>query len=441
MLTDDIKKAILASKFSQGEKMPSVRKMATRLGVSAGSISKVYCSLVADGKIKSYHGKGYYWGTTPLNIGNSQKNEIDSLEAQFQKDMECGFLGAFAPLPSLKEMSCRYKTSQYMMRNFLNDKASKGLLIKSGNKFSFCKDVKTIESSYILFVHRCDSNGHLIIDTEREAEVFRTFSRLTQEQNISIRYIGYCDSTNKLISTEGIEIYGIEKNRCLGAFLSTWLVSNPSLLFSLFSKCDFPISVWWENSASVLSKVIKNQNKWAYFNAAFGKNAGTIVAKHLKKKGIGQVNYISPFHNSEWSQKRLEGLIQEGLDVNALVDTDVYSPSEVAETAQKKGLKPFEHLKSAIRTLLKNAIDAPFVCANDWTAAALIEIFESLGKKRPYIIGFDDTAESYRYSFDSFAFNVETMAKEALYHIISPTNYSIFKKQVQNPPGKIVIKG
>lgn len=440
MLTDEIKKAILSSKFDQGEKMPSVRKMATKLGVSAGSISKVYASLVKDGTIKAYHGKGYFWGNSPLAQRASKQNEANSLEDLFQKDMDSGFLGAFAPFPSLKELASRYKTSLYLMRNFMNEKVATGILKKNGKRYSFNEDKKVVESNYILFVHRCDSKGHLIIDTEREAEVFHAFSRLTQEQNISIRYIGYCDDTDKLISTNGKEIQAVEKSKCLGAFLSTWLVSSPSLLFSHFSKCDFPISVWWENSASVLSKVLKDQGKWAYFNAAFGKNAGTIVAKHLKGKGIRRVNYISPFHDNEWSQKRLEGLVQEGLEVNTLVDKNVFSPSEVAESAQKSGLEPFEYLKNTIRDMLKNAIDAPFVCANDWTAAALIEILESKGKERPYIVGFDNATESYRYCFDSFAFNVETMAKEALYHIISPSNYSIFKKQVQNPPGKLVIK-
>lgn len=440
-LSDEIRETILSQHFADGEKLPSVRKMAAKLGVAAGSISKVYSSLVASGIIKSYSGKGYFWGRSPLEIQSRKTSEIDSLEELFQKDMESGFLGAFSPLPSLKELASRYRTSLYMMRNFMNEKINKGILKKSGNKFSFCKDTRTTDSNFILFIHRCDCKGRLIIDTERETEVFRKFSDLAQEQNISIRYIGYCDNTNKLINTDGTEVQNIEKSKCLGAFLSTWLVSNPSLLFSLFSKCDFPISVWWEYSADILSKVKKDMNKWAYFNAAFGKNAGTIVGKHLKTKGIDQVNYISPFHDNEWSHKRLEGLEHEGIKVKALVDLEAFSPFDVVKTAQKKGLPPLEYLKSMVEGLLKNAIEAPFVCANDWVATALIEILDSEGKNRPYIIGFDNTAESYRYCFDSFAFNVETMVKEALYHIISPSNYSIFKKQVQNPPGKVVVKG
>lgn len=440
MLTKDIKQAILKQSFSQGQKLPSIRKMAESLGVSTGSIRKVYKELEKEGFIQAVLGKGVFWGALPIEPKIASLKQQDILDSQFTKDLENGFLNEFTPLPSIKELSTRYGTSLYHIRKFINEKISQGILKKSGSKYLFHEEKKTNEENYILFVHRCDEKGHFIIETEREHEVFRTLTQFTQEQNIAIHFVGYIVSSNKLVTRGGVETHITEDSHCLGAFISTWLVKNPSLLFSHFYASNLPISVWWEYSAELLSKVKKDPNKWAYFNAAFGKNAGTIVGKFLREKKIREVNYISPFHNNEWSQKRLEGIQQEGVFANAMLNSDFDSPFDVMDKAVQLGQTPQQYLKTLLKGLLVSAKPLPFVCANDWVAATLIEMLESEGKALPYIIGFDNSTDSYRLCFDSFAFNVEAMVKEALYHIISPTKFAFFKKQVQNPPGKVVVK-
>lgn len=436
----EIKDQLVKLPHSEGQKLPSVRKMATRLGISAGSVAKAYAKLEKEGLIKSYPNKGFYWGKLPIFTEIEKIPEASTLETKFQNDLDTGFLSRFSALPSLKELALHYKTSLYHLRNFLKIKTAQGILQKTGVRYYFSEEKKINQDNFIIFVHRSDSKGHFFMDSEREQEVFRIVTQVAQENNISLRYVGYCEVQDKLIGKNGEEIFPGTNKWCIGAFLSTWLISNPAILFSHFSKCKYPISVWWENSMEALLKFTRVREKWAYFDVAFSKNVGTIVGSHLKEKGITAINYLSPFHDSDWSKKREDGLRQSGLEVNLIVDTKISSPFELTQKAQKKGIPANDYLKAILLELLTQAKEAPFVCANDWIAATLIRIYEERHKKIPYIIGFDNTSESYRYCFDSFAFNVEAMVSEAIYHIVSPSTYAILKKQIQNPLGKVVEK-
>lgn len=440
ILHEEIKKQLVKLQHSEGQKLPSVRKMAAKLDVSIGSIVKAYAKLEKEGLIKSYPNKGFYWGKLPPFADIKKIPETSTLESKFQNDLETGFLKRFSTLPSLKELAIHYKTSLYHLRNFLKTKTSQGILQKSGVRYYFSEEKKVSQGNFILFVHRSDSKGHFFIDSEREQEVFRIVTQVAQEKKISLHYVGYYEAEDKLIGKNGEEVTPGTSTWCIGAFLSTWLISNPAILFSHFSKSKYPISVWWENSKEALLKFTRVREKWAYFDVAFNKNAGFIVGEHLKKKGISKINYLSPFHDSDWSKKREDGLKQAGLEVNPLVDTKIFSPFDLTQKAQKKGIPANDYLKRAITGLLSQAKDVPFVCANDWTAAVLIELYEERNEKIPYIIGFDNTSESYRYGFDSFAFNVEAMVTEALYHIISPTTYAILRKQIQTPLGAVIVK-
>lgn len=440
LIHEEIKKQLSQLPHADGQKLPSVRKIAAQLDVSAGSVVKAYAKLEREGLVKSYPGKGYYWGKLPSFTEIKGIAETSTLERQFQNDLETGYLNRFTALPSLKELSLHYKTSLYHLRHFLKEKTTQGILQKNGIRYYFNEERKVHQKNFILFVHRSDSKGHFFMDSEREQEVFRILSQAAQEKKIPVHYVGYCESEDKLIGKSGEEIVPGTSPWCIGAFLSTWLIKNPAVLFSHFSKCKYPISVWWEDSMEALSKFTREREKWAYFDVAFNKNAGSVVGTFLKKKGFSRVNYLSPFHDSDWSKKREDGLRQIGLDVHPLVNTKIFSPFELTQMAQKKGIPPRDYLKKLISDLLSQAEDAPFVCANDWVAATLIEIYEEHNEKPPYIVGFDNTSESYRYGFDSFAFNVDAMVNEAIYHIVSPSSYAILKKQVQNPLGKVVEK-
>lgn len=444
MLIEDIKKSIVAAGFKHGEKMPSVRKMSERLKLSVATVHKVYKELAREGSIKLIQGKGCFWGDAPAVDVAHAEDVYDTIEKSFVEDLENGYLNAFEVLPATKELSIRYNVSPYIIKVFLNRKVSQGVLKHVGHKFFFNEERPVENLNYILFVHRSDEHGRLLIESERESSVFRTLALIAAEQRIAIRFIGYYEKTGTLHSADGKVYIPREDRYCLGVFLSTWLVKDSSKLFSCFALFKSPISVWWEYDPETVPASIRNKRKWAFYNVAFGKEAGSIVGKYLLSKGIKSACYVSPFHGSFWSRARLHGLQESGVEVNSLVDDSFHSPFELVDKATRLGKNSQKYLDEILEKMLGPMSDGKsvesFVCSNDWVASTLIDYFKRQKLPKPFVVGFDDTIDSYRYVFASFAFNVGTMVKEALYHIVAPTIYAEQRRQMQTPLGRVVEK-
>ena len=440
MLIEDVKNSIADAGFRDGEKMPSVRKMAERLGLSVNTVHRAYKILAQEKLVQLVHGKGCFWGTAPSFVVKAEESVYSVVERQFQNDLDSGYLNAFDELPSCKELSNRYNVSLYIVKKFLMQKCAQGILRPVGHRFFFSEERPVEKSNYILFVHRSDEFGRLKIESERESDVFRTFAQIAAEQKIAVKFIGYHEASNLFYLSSGETFVVKNDTHCLGVFLSTWLVDDAAKLFAHFASFKNPISVWWEYAPDVIPVIARNKKKWAFYNVAFGKEAGVIVGRYLKSKDMGPVHYLSPYHASFWSKARLQGLLDAGTDVIPLVDERYASPFDLADAAAHDGVERQVLLDNILESLLKNATLNKFVCSNDWVAASLIDYFKAKKLPAPYVVGFDDTIESYRYVFDSFAFNVGTMVKEAIYHIVAPTIYAEQRRQMQTPLGRVVEK-
>lgn len=440
MLIEDVKKSIIDAGFREGEKMPSVRKMAEHLKLSVNTVHRAYKLLAQENVVQLVHGKGCFWGTAPTFEVKPEEDVYSVVERLFQNDLDSGVLNAFDELPSCKELSNRYDVSPYIVKKFLMQKSAQGILRHVGHRFFFSEERTVGKSNYVLFVHRSDELGRLKIESERESDVFRTFAQIAAEQKIAVKFIGYHEDSNQFFVSDG-STYTIKNDtHCLGVFLSTWLVYDASKLFAHFAMFKNPISVWWEYAPDMVPVSARNKKKWAFYNVAFGKEAGVIVGRYLKNKNMGPVHYLSPYHASFWSKARLQGLLESGVEVVPLVDERYASPFDLIDAALLAGVERQEFLNNILESLLKNATLDKFVCSNDWVAASLIDFYRAKKMPTPYVVGFDDTIESYRYVFDSFAFNVGTMVKEAIYHIVAPTIYAEQRRQMQTPLGRVVEK-
>ena len=440
MLIDNVKKSIIEAGFRDGEKMPSVRKMAEQLKLSVNTVHRVYKLLAQENIIQLVHGKGCFWGSAPVFDVQPEENVYSVVERLFQNDLDSGVLNAFDELPSCKELSNRYNVSPYIVKKFLMQKSVQGILRHVGHRFFFSEGRPVEKSNYVLFIHRSDEFGRLKIESERESDVFRMFAQIAAEQKLAVKFIGYHEASNQFYLSNG-ECYTIKNElHCLGVFLSTWLVYDATKLFAHFASFKNPISVWWEYAPDMVPVSARNRKKWAFYNVAFGKEAGVIVGRYLKNKNVGKVHYLSPYHASFWSKARLQGLQESGVEVVPLVDERYASPFDLMDAAENQGVERQEFLNNILESLLKSATLDKFVCSNDWVAASLIDYARAKKMPTPYVVGFDDTIESYRYVFDSFAFNVGTMVKEAIYHIVAPIIYAEQRRQMQTPLGRVVEK-
>ena len=90
-IKDQLRKLILTGGIAQGEKLPSVRELATQLAINPNTIQRAYTELEQEGYIYSIPGKGSF-AAGDVEAGGRRKKE---LEAQLREVLrELKYLGA-----------------------------------------------------------------------------------------------------------------------------------------------------------------------------------------------------------------------------------------------------------------------------------------------------------------------------------------------------------
>ena len=91
-LMEQIKSEIIQSNLVEGEGLPSVRKLAGELRISALTVKKAYDNLESEGFTVTVHGKGTYVAATNTELLlEEQKKELEAdLEQAIQKGRRCG---------------------------------------------------------------------------------------------------------------------------------------------------------------------------------------------------------------------------------------------------------------------------------------------------------------------------------------------------------------
>lgn len=86
-IVDTFKKHILAGIMEPGQKMPSVRELASQLAINPNTIQRAYRELEAEGYIVSVRGKGSFVSET-ADAGEAHKAELlaqfDDVVAELQ---------------------------------------------------------------------------------------------------------------------------------------------------------------------------------------------------------------------------------------------------------------------------------------------------------------------------------------------------------------------
>lgn len=67
-IADSISEKVMEGKYPPGEKIPSVRDLATQMGVNPNTVMRTYSELQARGIIENKRGVGYYVSDEALNI-------------------------------------------------------------------------------------------------------------------------------------------------------------------------------------------------------------------------------------------------------------------------------------------------------------------------------------------------------------------------------------
>lgn len=423
---NDFCKWIESSGFKNGDRLPSVRQVASSLNSSTFTVFRAYKKLVELGKVYSEHGNGYFWGKKAEIDIAVRERESDRLERLLLEAWKSGRISADGPLPSFKNLCQEFGASTGTMRRKLESLCASGVLKRQGRGRYYFANARLVPSrmNEILLIMRCNANGDFNCLEERELTFMQKVYAEARNNNLKVRALGYFEEAAVFLDADGrhVELEGCRE--CFGAIVSTMLVFNVNRLFAALACTRFPVAVWWEHPLYDIPRALKREPRFAFFNLAFGESPGRAVGKFLKAKGIERVAFVSPYHMSMWSVDRLRGLQKVGLQVYESTDATHASPYDFMQ-------EPHAHMRYR-RMLLSLAKNVPpveaWVVSNDKVGVELLSLVkEGKLKSPPYMVSFDNSAESYRNRLDSFEFNFAALAEQSVFHLVSP-GVTLYKK-------------
>lgn len=89
-IADGIREQILSGILQTGDKLPSVREMATELTINPNTIQRSYRELEMQGWIATVPGKGCFVCGVPLGARTEREELMDSLDKTVQALLELG---------------------------------------------------------------------------------------------------------------------------------------------------------------------------------------------------------------------------------------------------------------------------------------------------------------------------------------------------------------
>ena len=437
MTVAEICKWLEASKFKEGARLPSVRTVAERLSTSTCTVFRAYRKLIDARKVYGEQGNGYFWGAAKDAMPEPPVREqvVERLERLLQEDWKSGRFATDAPLPTIKELCSQYETSIGSMRRTLEKLQALGILSRRGRGRFYFRTTHAPKAKEILLVMRSNPTGDFYCLGDRELEFMQKVYAEAEKRELRVRVLGYHEDSGKFLDSAGNAVLPETFRDAFGAILSTMLVFKPQRLFSLFARTRFPISVWWEHPLSEIPRVLKKEPRYAFFNLAFGEFPGRSVGRFLRERGCKDVVYISPYHLSSWSVDRLNGLKKSGLHVFEAVDDEHASPYDFRDKTREE----FEQILARLIADIPK-VDA-WVLVNDEVGCALHRMFLRGELARPpYMVSFDNTVDSYRIRLDSFRFNLDTLAEQSVFHIVSPGVTLYARDDFRELSGRVVEK-
>ena len=132
----------------------------------------------------------------------------------------------------------------------------------------------------------------------------------------------------------------------------------------------------------------------------------------------------------------MNGLKKSGLHVFESVDDENASPYDFKDKPQSY----FEEIVARLAEKLPQDTDA-WVVVNDEVGCVLQRMFAQGRLKRPpYMVSFDNTVDSYRIRLDSFGFNMDALAEQSVFHIVSPGVTLYAREDFRELSGRVVEK-
>lgn len=481
-----------------GDPLPSKDELAERAGVSPHTILKAFALLKQEGTLEGSRGHRYRLSTagdsrrliTPSVLwsaaGTASSQTWLKTRQELEKDILNNIFRTGVPLPSLKELQVRYGVSYPTIKKALEALYHDHLLVPyhRGYMVPSAGGKKTGESILLL----CPGNRKGEFPANAINETFlRTVGTECARKQLTLASIAYFIENSRLMfssATRGV----FEDITELGDFFGFMVLimesttkPEPTTVLHYLRRFHKPMAVFDQLGEWKLSQYYQQSHATKFFEVSTSKHCGRIAGRFLLEKGHTSIAFLSPYHRSVWSVKRLAGLetifrkaghergvtpytLDQGVDITRNQSSELlarryrFDPVLDAfdrwrEHAEPLALSRIDPIMQSLRghTLsniefvrrLRVLFDRALACdshtawvaANDNVAAEamryLIEKDVDV-PRRLSLMGFDNTYSSIWYGITSYDFNIPALVHNMLDFVLTPRhNKWAGKKPVQ----------
>jgi len=445
-------------------RLPSVRALAAAWDVSAAKVQKVHAEARRRGWIETRPGSGTWpAGALPARGGASVRRDARQAAEDLAEEIARGRWPSREPLPSPKVLAERYRIHPTTMRKALVLLEDRRLIVRSGRTWTVHQPripSARASKSVVLCLGAADPEGGLRMGTDREWDFWREIQAEAAR----------CDLRPVILPWHGD--LGPDRERSLGAIVSTWHMLDPHPLLGALRQARLPSAVWVENPEALPGARYRDAPRLWFHDMAYGREAGAALAAHLQTLGHRRIAWIGPFHGSLWSRNRLDGLREALGSGFALHEAtrDWVSEWDVQETVWNDPaiwgafhLDGIDHrgkvadlvrpiMESAARDrslrLLEDTLSGAlasgatlWVAASDLVARWCLHWLSARGLEVPRdlaLAGFDDSRDALRHDLTSVRFDAQAMARSMVRQILSPSSTA---RKTTRYHGAVVARG
>ncbi|MDG5813651.1 GntR family transcriptional regulator [Chitinispirillales bacterium ANBcel5] len=459
-------------------KLPSMRAIAQKCGVSVSTVCKVTREFERNGTLNTR------WGYRVERAGESEredrKRKISPKKASGARKWEAirdsialairsAQYRHGSQLPQTRSLQTTYSASYGTVRRALEALTLAGYIEPQGGGYRVVYSARAKTAIWrprVVVISAGNRPGVPKAISDREQDFYRFLTAGAVQCGIEIELVVYDDWQREpvFLLQSGESVTHLKKDESvLGYILSSWHIKDCEECIFRLSVCNKPISVWMENTVS-------EKRRWnrrvRFFNIGYSEKPGEQMAHYLMQVGHTQIAYVSPFHGSVWSQMRLRGIkkalseaghnyvlhpfvntthtsewsVTDSLmcdqSFNNLLNTDAlekYLPGNFRERITNFRLHGIELLRdnmitelmsSALDLIVENQAITAVIGANDLCALLMMHYIQHkapYAQKRIALCGFDNSFEGLQGGLTSFNFNTHSLTTAMLDFVLHPS--------------------
>lgn len=477
--------------------LPSVRMVARNCSVSTKTAYKAIKMLIRDGLLYSRWGYGTISAKNDFLLENRNITDnklpvfkTEHVTNELENDLINSTYSQGDKLPSAKILINRYNTSYPTIKKALHCLINKNLILKKGHSY-FIAERKRLYKSKVSVICAMNNNGEIVIEKERERDFYRLLSMEADRRNLQLEFIGYSDWCAFPFFSNQHNMKAVnltEDADIIGYILVSWHMKDYLQCLNTICYLKKPVSVWLENFHGIPDKKdAPGKVPLLFFDQSYSRQSGNDMGRFLLGAGHRKIAYISPFHGSSWSQKRLSGLkevfydtgIKEGVveftdskftsdwsfmdvvlqnnEIETFLNTSQFKnrlgnlrPERINQTLfEINGLIRDNHIYKESIELFKGALSdqsvSAWVAANDLCAFLCLNFLKQSSVIVPdkiSIAGFDNTFQSLKLGITSYDFNTQGLVQSMIDHLINPSS-NLYQKddRILYLSGKVIERG